>query len=98
MLNIKLYADSKDNDVLAFLFEDKTLIVNLNIDSCQAELKEVFSELIVLSLNKDVILNLIIEEGYERGLYKDVCTEYISDLQRELDNVKDKIRREMKSS
>lgn len=94
-LNVKLFAESTDDDILAFLFEDAESRVNLNTDSCQAELKEAFSKLIKLSLDNDVSLNLIIEDGYGRGLYKDVCTEYIAELQRELDSVKEKIRREI---
>ena len=94
MLNVKLFEDGTD-DMLSFQFEDTESRVNLNTDSCQAELKEVFSKIIKLSLNNDVSFNLIIEDGYGRGLYKDVCTEYIAELQRELDSVKDKIRREI---
>ena len=94
-LNVKLFANGPDEDILAFLFEDAESRVNLNTDSCQAELKDVFSRLIKLSLNNDVSFNLIIEDSYGRGLYKDVCTEYIAELQRELDSVKDKIRREI---
>ena len=94
-LNVKLFAESTDDDILAFLFEDAESRVNLNTDSCQAELKEAFSKLIKLSLDNDISLNLIIEDGYGRGLYKDVCTEYIAELQRELDSVKEKIRREI---
>ena len=94
-LNVKLFAESTDDDILEFQFEPTKCRVNLNTDSCQAELKDVFSKLIKLSLNNDVELNLIIEDGYGRGLYKDVCVEYIAELQHELDTVKDKIRREM---
>ncbi len=94
-LNVKLFAESTDDDILAFQFEPDECRVNLNTDSCQAELKDVFSKLIKLSLSNDVTLNLIIEDGYGRGLYKDVCTEYITELQHELDTVKDKIRKEI---
>ena len=76
-------------------FDDGECRVNLNMDSCQAELKDTFSKLIKLSLENDVTLKLKIEEGYGRGLYKDVCTEYINELQRELNNVKERIRREL---
>jgi len=36
-----------------------------------------------------------IEEGYSRDLYKDVCSEYVIELQRELDSIKERIRREV---
>lgn len=95
-LDVKLYSTKDTNDdILAFMFDNAKSIIHLNTDSCQIELKEVFSKLLTLSLENDVILNLIIEDGYNRGLYKDVCTEYISELQRELDNVKDSIRKEL---
>lgn len=94
-LEIQLFAENTDNDILAFQFDDGECRVNLNMDSCQAELKDTFSKLIKLSLENDVTLKLKIEEGYGRGLYKDVCTEYINELQRELNNVKERIRREL---
>ena len=94
-LDVKLYEDCEENDILSFQFEDTEGKVYLNSDSCQAQMKEVFSRLITISLNDDIQLKLIIDEGYGRGLYKDVCSEYIKELQKELDNVKDRIRREM---
>jgi len=97
-LNVRLFAESTEDDILAFMFEDEECRVNLNMDSCQGELKTVFSKLIILSLENDVKLELKIEDGYSRGLYKDVCSEYIEVSQRELDNVVDKIRREVSAS
>ena len=94
-LNVRLFAESTDDDILSFQFEDAESRVNLNTDSCQAELKEAFARLIKLSLSNDVKLQLMIEDGYGRGLYRDVCTDYIAELQRELDSVTDKIRREI---
>ena len=55
---------------------------------------EVFSKLVYLCINNDVELSLEIEEGYKRSLYKDVCQEYVRELQREMNNVREKIRRE----
>lgn len=95
MLDVKLFASGKDDDILSFDFENNECRVNLNSDSCQSELKKVFSELVMLLLHNDITLNLKIEKGYNRGLYKDVCSEYIKDLQRELEEVKDKIRSEL---
>jgi hypothetical protein len=95
-INVKLYSnDESKDDVLAFLFEKENKEIHLNTDSCQVELKEVFSKLLTQSLENDVILKLIIEDNYNRGLYKDVCTEYIAELQRELNNVRDAIRKEI---
>ena len=97
-LEVELIAESTDDDILLFKFEDGDCRVNLNTDSCQVELKEVFSRLIKLSIENEITLSLRIQDGYSRGLYKDVCTEYISELQRELNNVRENIRREMTAS
>ena len=94
-LNVKLYSENEDNDILGFMFADGESKVNLNSERCQAELKKVFSKLIKLSLEKDVTLSLVIDEAFSRNLYKDVCSEYIKDLQNELDQIRVKIRKEM---
>ena len=86
------------NHILAFCFAEGEGRINLNSDLCQAQMKEVFSKLVCLCINNDVELSLEIEEGYGRGLYKDVCQEYVRELQRELNNVKEKIRREINDS
>ena len=98
MLNVLLTAENEEEDTLVFQFQNGDCKVNLNTDSCQAELKGIFSKLLYLCIENDVTLSLIIQDGYNRGLYKDVCKEYISELQRELDNIKDSIRREMAPS
>ena len=95
ILEVKLFAENTDDDILAFAFEDEECRVNLNSDSCQGELKEVFSKLVKLCLQNEVTLKRRIEDGYSRGLYKDVCSEYVTELQRELDRIKDRIRREV---
>ena len=95
ILEVKLFAENTDDDILSFAFEDDECRVNLNSDSCQGELKEVFSKLVKLCLQNDVTLKMRIEDGYSRGLYKDVCSEYVTELQRELDRIKDRIRREV---
>jgi len=92
-LDIRLYAEDEE-DILSFQFDDGEGMVYLNSDSCQGQMKDVFSRLIKLSLENDVLLNLIIADDYGRGLYKDVSKEYVRELQKELDSVKDKIRRE----
>ena len=91
-LDVKLYSENNNNDVLGFVFKDEESKINLNSESCQAELKVVFSKLVKLSLESNVKLNLVIDDSFNRGLYKDVCKEYIKDLQAELDNAKAKIK------
>ena len=37
-----------------------------------------------------------VAEGYTKGLYTDVCTEYINELNKELKQVREKIRQVLK--
>ena len=89
---------SADVDVLVFSLDDKQpddYVVNLNSSASQNELKKVFSKLLQLLLEEDIVLKLVIAEGYGKGLYKDVCKEYIDALNRELIQVKDNLKREL---
>lgn len=87
-----------ENDVLNFILdEDKPeeYIVNLNSDTSQAELKRVFSKLLKLMIENDIQLELKIAEGYSRVLYKEVCTEYIDNLNREISSVAESVRKDI---
>lgn len=89
---------SADVDVLVFVLDDENpdaYIVNLNSATSQNELKNVFSKLLQILLEEDVALRLLIADGYGKGLYKDVCREYIDDLNRELVQVKEIIQKEL---
>lgn len=46
-------------------------------------------------MKEDVALQLSIEDGYSKGLYKDVCEEYIRDLSKEIGEVKQNITKQM---
>ena len=70
-------------------------LMNLNSDTCQSEIKNVFYELLRLSVEEDIILTFEAEEGYPKELYKDVCLEYITAIQREIEISTDKIRTEL---
>ena len=96
-LNVKLFAEGEDEDILAFCFAEGEGRISLNSDSSQVQMMEVFSKLVYLCINNDVELSLEIEEGYKRSLYKDVCQEYVRELQRELNNVTEKVRKEIKN-
>ena len=87
-----------DVDVLVFGLDDKEqydYTVNLNSATSQNELKNVFSRLLQLLLQEDITLNLVIDKDYGKGLYKDVCREYINDLNRELTQVKASLIKEI---
>ena len=89
---------SADVDVLVFGLDDEqsdAYTVNLNSATSQNELKVVFSKLLQLLLEEDIVLRLVIAEGYGKGLYKDVCREYIDDLNRELSQVKESMKKEI---
>ena len=96
VIDVTLSAFDNDTDILTFhISKDDLLHVNLNNAACQNDLKIVFTKLLQLAVEDDVTLAFSIEEGYARGLYKDVCTEYIGDLNRELCEVTEVIRREL---
>ena len=89
---------SAEVDVLVFGLSDEEsdgYMVNLNSAVSQNEFKKVFSKLLQLLLEEDLTLKLVIAEGYGKGLYKDVCKEYIDDLNRELAQVKESLKKEI---
>ena len=95
-LNVRLFEDEETkDDILSFQFEDGNGDIELNSDSNQNQIKQVFTKLIKLSLASDIVLKLVIDEKYRRGLYKDVCTEYIKELQKEINDSRERIRREL---
>lgn len=80
--------EKEQEDYLCFEFEQDLVEVNLNKVNGQQNLKNVFSIILRLLEKEDVLLNLEIEEGYKKGLYKEVCAEYIADLNNEIAQVK----------
>lgn len=53
-------------------------------------------ELIIATLFvKEGLVPLHLQEGYSKGLYKDVCKEYIAELNKELVQVKNSIKKEL---
>ena len=87
-----------ETDVLIFLLDEVNpdkYIINLNDSSSQLQIKEVFSRLLKELLLFDIDLVLEIQEGYSKGLYKDVFTEYISELNKELKQTNSMIKKEL---
>ena len=97
IIKVELLGIDADTDVLRFhINQDQDAIdVNLNDDACQSDLKKVFSGLIQKAIYTDITLNLFIPDDYTRGMYKEVCTEYIGDLNRELADITVKLRAEL---
>lgn len=87
-----------ETDVLIFLLDEENpekYAINLNDSSSQLQIKEVFSKLLEELLLCNIELELEISKNYSKGLYIDVCTEYISELNKELVQVKSSIKKEL---
>ena len=79
------------SDVLTFDLDEENpekYVVNLNDANSQNSLKQVFVKLLNILIDSDIELSLEIDENYKKGLYKDVCIEYINELNKELEDVK----------
>jgi hypothetical protein len=92
-IKVLLSAEGEEKDTLSFFVsEDHPLIVNLNTPNCQDDLQSVFAAILKESISNDIELALEIDEKYDRILYKDVCTEYIKQLNNELKKTLEKVR------
>ena len=90
---VKLF-DNNGIDTLLFSIPstNEGISVNLNDTSGQKDLKFVFEELLKILSNQDVELKLLVDDSYKKGLYKEVCTEYIAELNKEIKEVRKEIR------
>lgn len=95
VIKVELLAIDSDTDILRFHVDENDMDVNLNNATCQAEFKKVFSALIQKLIHADIELTLIIPEDYSRVMYREVCEEYINDLNRELVDTATKLRTEL---
>ncbi len=90
VINVELL-DKDGKDILHFDLVSEShpqgIDVNLNAEDGQNQLVTVFSCLLQKLLMNKVVLQLKINSGYGRMLFKDVCTEYIKNLNSELDSV-----------
>lgn len=87
-----------EEDVLIFYLDDEHLeeyVIKLNSATNQADIKKVFSKILQLVLENDIALDYSVAEGYTKGLYKEVCKEYIEDLQNEINNAREQILQEL---
>ena len=89
---------NNEEDLLVFKVNDKNMTVNLNSPTCQGELKNLFSNLLGLLIKDDIELVLAIDDDYSRQMYIEVCEEYIKDLNRELNECKSELRRQVVKS
>lgn len=96
-INVTLFALDDDNDILRFSIDGENLDVNLNESDCQNTMKHMFSVLLKKAVHTDLSLEFSADQGYTRGMYIEVCEEYVKDLNRELCEVVDTIRNELKN-
>lgn len=95
IIKVILGAPDEKTDALVFEFDEKSMDVNLNEEDCQASLKSIFVYLLQEVINADIQLFFSTEEGYNRQFYIEACEEYIKDLNRELNSIKEKLRNEL---
>lgn len=94
VIDVKLFDDNGTDTLLFNIPGVKDGVsVNLNATSGQKDLKIVFEKILKMLNSKDIELNLTIDEQYKKGLYKEVCTEYISDLNKEIEEVRAEIKK-----
>lgn len=86
-----------EEDVLKFYIPNSDgYNVSLNSSESNEELKVVFSSILKLLLeNDDIVLDYCEVDGYSKGLYKDVCKEYVDALNEEIKNVKNNILKDL---
>lgn len=86
-------------DVLSFFVGSDTypqgLRVNLNSPDGQNDLAKVFAVALKELEDKPFEFVLEISDGYAKGLYKDVCSEYIACLNVEIAKVYEKLQKEL---
>ena len=90
-VKVELLPTDSETDILRFYVGASPLDVNLNSPECQTELKNIFSVLLKTLIDADIELELSVNDNYPRIMYKEVCTEYIIDLNRELTEIKEEI-------
>ena len=93
---VELKSKSENDDILCFIIDNKCYEINLNDASCQNSLKMVFSKLLDKTIDNDVEFDFRVEDGFTREMYIEICDEYLKDLERELSEVKEKIRSELR--
>lgn len=95
-IKVLLSEEDVNTDILRFFITEESFIdINLNSDTCQTEIKSLFSELIRIAKQNDIAFELCIQDGYSKDLYKDVCSEYIKEIKRELEATSMVIRNEL---
>lgn len=94
-----LLKEYKNHDCLVFEMDpddrSKDLPINFNSESCQLEIKTVFSVLLEKMVDVSIQLEFQKEPQYSKVLYIDVCKEYIADLNREIGQIQVELSKEL---
>lgn len=89
-----------NTDTLSFKLDKENpnkYLINLNSESDQERIKEVFAKLLEILSDDDVNLVLSITDGYSNGLYKEVASEYINDLNSEIATIREELKEKLKN-
>ena len=90
VISVKLQT-VEDKDVLFFDIIDEQhengITINLNSEDGRQDLVELFSALLNKMTQTKIILKFKVENGYSKGLFKDVASEYVTALSKEINNV-----------
>lgn len=84
-----------DADILRFQIDKDELDINLNSSECQNSLKKLFTLILEKAVDRIVEIELKIHDEYSRRMYIEVCEEYVRDLNRELRDVAEIIKKEI---
>jgi len=88
-IKVELLEDNK-KDILRF-HVDNDYDINLDSSKSQEQLKRVFSILLEKLVQIDIELELCVNDRYSKALYKEVCSEYIKDLNKEIKKVRSEL-------
>ena len=91
IINVYLKKDGDDDLLIFKITEEQEMPIFLNTEATQNGLKLLFSTLLTELIKSPIVLNFQENPNYKTALYIEVCKEYISDLNTELQQVREKI-------
>lgn len=88
---IKVHLESREkDDFMCFEFEPE-MSVCLTNEECQNELQGIFNVLLSELIIQPIKLEYVKNSTFKKGLYIDVCEEYVKDLNREINGIRKKM-------
>lgn len=98
-INVKLM-EKEGKDVLLFEIKDEEhpngITVNLNAEEGKNDFIILFSCILKILLDKPIKFNLVVDDLYTKGLFKDVSKDYIDSLNDEIEKVYNNMELEIK--